>query len=105
MFWAAADLGWAVGHSYGCYAPLLTGTKSVLLEVKKTVVIYDNYINYFVYNYPFVFCFFYNFLVLFYFYLFTKYFVFFYNLGFFVLQLVQSFILITNFNYFIFLGT
>ena len=45
MFWAAADLGWAVGHSYGCYAPLLTGTQSVLYEVKITLMLNQLVIN------------------------------------------------------------
>eukprot|EP00127_Corallochytrium_limacisporum_P003635 Clim_evm23s151 gene=Clim_evmTU23s151 len=30
----ASDLGWAVGHSYICYAPLLNGSTSVLFEGK-----------------------------------------------------------------------
>jgi propionyl-CoA synthetase len=34
VFWAASDLGWAVGHSYIVYAPLLTGCTSVLYEGK-----------------------------------------------------------------------
>ncbi|XP_076804951.1 acyl-CoA synthetase short-chain family member 3, mitochondrial-like isoform X1 [Clavelina lepadiformis] len=34
VFWAAADLGWAVGHSYGSYAPLLQGSQSILFEGK-----------------------------------------------------------------------
>jgi propionyl-CoA synthetase len=33
-FWAASDLGWAVGHSYIVYAPLLKGCTSVLYEGK-----------------------------------------------------------------------
>ena len=33
-FWAASDLGWAVGHSYIVYAPLLTGCTSILYEGK-----------------------------------------------------------------------
>ncbi len=32
-WWAASDLGWVVGHSYICYAPLLYGCTSVLYEV------------------------------------------------------------------------
>lgn len=28
-WWAASDLGWVVGHSYICYAPLLAGLTSV----------------------------------------------------------------------------
>jgi propionyl-CoA synthetase len=34
VFWAASDLGWAVGHSYIVYAPLLTGCTTVLYEGK-----------------------------------------------------------------------
>ena len=34
VFWAAADIGWAVGHSYGVYGPLLQGCTSVLYEGK-----------------------------------------------------------------------
>ena len=26
VFWAASDVGWVVGHSYICYAPLFMGT-------------------------------------------------------------------------------
>ncbi|UYZ64275.1 AMP-binding protein [Hymenobacter weizhouensis] len=33
-FWAASDIGWAVGHSYIVYAPLLHGCTSVLFEGK-----------------------------------------------------------------------
>ncbi|HYZ92013.1 MAG TPA: propionyl-CoA synthetase [Actinomycetota bacterium] len=33
-FWAASDLGWAVGHSYIVFAPLLTGCTSILYEGK-----------------------------------------------------------------------
>ncbi|MBO0739811.1 MAG: propionyl-CoA synthetase [Hyphomicrobiaceae bacterium] len=33
-FWAASDVGWVVGHSYICYAPLLHGCTSVLYEGK-----------------------------------------------------------------------
>ena len=25
VFWAASDVGWIVGHSYICYAPLFNG--------------------------------------------------------------------------------
>ncbi|AEB12549.1 AMP-binding protein [Marinithermus hydrothermalis] len=32
VFWATADLGWIVGHSYGVYAPLLEGLTTVLRE-------------------------------------------------------------------------
>ena len=32
VFWAASDLGWAVGHSYIVYAPLLTGCTTILFE-------------------------------------------------------------------------
>jgi propionyl-CoA synthetase len=34
VFWAASDLGWAVGHSYIVYAPLLSGCTTVLYEGK-----------------------------------------------------------------------
>lgn len=34
VFWAASDLGWAVGHSYIAYAPLLHGCTTVLYEGK-----------------------------------------------------------------------
>src|SRR5688572_26041446 len=34
VYWAASDLGWAVGHSYIVYAPLLTGCTTVLYEGK-----------------------------------------------------------------------
>jgi propionyl-CoA synthetase len=34
VFWAASDVGWVVGHSYICYAPLLHGCTSVLYEGK-----------------------------------------------------------------------
>jgi propionyl-CoA synthetase len=34
VFWAASDLGWAVGHSYIVYAPLFNGNTSVLYEGK-----------------------------------------------------------------------
>ncbi|WP_019986854.1 propionyl-CoA synthetase [Rudanella lutea] len=34
VFWAASDLGWAVGHSYIVYAPLLGGCTSLLYEGK-----------------------------------------------------------------------
>ena len=33
-FWAASDLGWAVGHSYIVYAPLFHGCTSILYEGK-----------------------------------------------------------------------
>ena len=33
-FWAASDLGWAVGHSYIAYAPLLHGCACVIFEGK-----------------------------------------------------------------------
>ncbi|KAG1685699.1 Acyl-CoA synthetase short-chain family member 3, mitochondrial [Nymphon striatum] len=33
-WWAASDLGWVVGHSYICYAPLLYGMTSILFEGK-----------------------------------------------------------------------
>ena len=34
VYWAASDIGWAVGHSYIVYAPLLAGVTSVLYEGK-----------------------------------------------------------------------
>ena len=34
VFWAASDVGWVVGHSYICYAPLLAGATTVLYEGK-----------------------------------------------------------------------
>ena len=34
VFWAAADIGWAVGHSYVVYAPLLHGCTTVIYEGK-----------------------------------------------------------------------
>jgi len=34
VFWAASDLGWAVGHSYIVYGPLLNGNTTVLYEGK-----------------------------------------------------------------------
>ena len=34
VFWAASDLGWAVGHSYIVYGPLLHGTTTILYEGK-----------------------------------------------------------------------
>ena len=34
VFWSASDLGWAVGHSYIVYGPLLQGSTSVLYEGK-----------------------------------------------------------------------
>jgi propionyl-CoA synthetase len=34
VMWAASDLGWAVGHSYIVYGPLLKGATSVLYEGK-----------------------------------------------------------------------
>ena len=34
VYWAASDLGWAVGHSYIVYGPLLTGCTTVLYEGK-----------------------------------------------------------------------
>lgn len=33
-WWASSDLGWTVGHSYGCYGPLASGLTSVLYEGK-----------------------------------------------------------------------
>ncbi|PZX15260.1 propionyl-CoA synthetase [Palleronia aestuarii] len=34
VFWAASDVGWVVGHSYICYAPLFHGNTSVVFEGK-----------------------------------------------------------------------
>jgi len=34
VFWAASDIGWAVGHSYTVYGPLLQGCTSILYEGK-----------------------------------------------------------------------
>ncbi|RAU83645.1 propionyl-CoA synthetase [Pontibacter arcticus] len=34
VFWAASDVGWAVGHSYLVYAPLIHGCTTVLFEGK-----------------------------------------------------------------------
>jgi propionyl-CoA synthetase len=34
VFWAASDLGWAVGHSYIVYGPLFNGNTTVLYEGK-----------------------------------------------------------------------
>jgi propionyl-CoA synthetase len=34
VYWAASDVGWVVGHSYICYAPLLHGCTSILYEGK-----------------------------------------------------------------------
>ncbi|XP_062913821.1 acyl-CoA synthetase short-chain family member 3, mitochondrial [Mobula hypostoma] len=34
VWWTASDLGWVVGHSYICYAPLLHGNTSILYEGK-----------------------------------------------------------------------
>ena len=34
VFWAASDLGWAVGHSYLVYGPLLNGNTTILYEGK-----------------------------------------------------------------------
>ncbi len=33
-FWAASDVGWVVGHSYIVYAPLLTGSTTIVYEGK-----------------------------------------------------------------------
>ena len=33
-FWAASDVGWVVGHSYICYAPLLHGATTIVYEGK-----------------------------------------------------------------------
>ena len=34
VFWAASDIGWAVGHSYMIYGPLLQGCTSMMYEGK-----------------------------------------------------------------------
>ena len=34
VFQAASDVGWVVGHSYICYAPLIHGNTTVLFEGK-----------------------------------------------------------------------
>ncbi|MEO0693388.1 MAG: AMP-binding protein, partial [Pseudomonadota bacterium] len=34
VYWAASDVGWVVGHSYICYAPLLYGCTTVVFEGK-----------------------------------------------------------------------
>jgi propionyl-CoA synthetase len=34
VYWAASDIGWAVGHSYIVYAPLLHGATTILFEGK-----------------------------------------------------------------------
>ena len=34
VYWAASDVGWVVGHSYICYAPLLLGCTTVVFEGK-----------------------------------------------------------------------
>ncbi len=34
VFWAASDVGWVVGHSYICYAPLIHGNTTVVYEGK-----------------------------------------------------------------------
>jgi len=34
VYWAASDVGWVVGHSYICYAPLLHGCTTVVYEGK-----------------------------------------------------------------------
>ncbi|MEZ5847813.1 MAG: propionyl-CoA synthetase [Geminicoccaceae bacterium] len=34
VFWAASDVGWVVGHSYICYAPLLNGSTTIVYEGK-----------------------------------------------------------------------
>jgi propionyl-CoA synthetase len=34
VYWAASDVGWVVGHSYICYAPLLNGNTTIVYEGK-----------------------------------------------------------------------
>ena len=36
VFWAASDVGWVVGHSYICYAPLIAGCTTLVYEGKPT---------------------------------------------------------------------
>ena len=35
VFWAASDVGWVVGHSYICYAPLIAGCTTIVFEGKQ----------------------------------------------------------------------
>ncbi len=34
VYWAASDVGWVVGHSYICYAPLIHGNTTIVFEGK-----------------------------------------------------------------------
>jgi len=34
VYWAASDVGWVVGHSYICYAPLIHGNTTLVFEGK-----------------------------------------------------------------------
>ncbi|MDU8943295.1 propionate-CoA ligase PrpE [Ovoidimarina sediminis] len=34
VYWAASDVGWVVGHSYICYAPLIYGCTTIVFEGK-----------------------------------------------------------------------
>ncbi|WP_114966047.1 propionyl-CoA synthetase [Alkalilacustris brevis] len=34
VFWSASDVGWVVGHSYICYAPLIHGATTIVFEGK-----------------------------------------------------------------------
>lgn len=34
VYWAASDVGWVVGHSYICYAPLMKGCTTIVFEGK-----------------------------------------------------------------------
>ncbi len=34
VWWAASDVGWVVGHSYICYAPLIHGNTTIVFEGK-----------------------------------------------------------------------
>lgn len=34
VFWTASDVGWVVGHSYICYAPLIQGSTTIVFEGK-----------------------------------------------------------------------
>ena len=36
VFWAASDVGWVVGHSYICYAPLLNGNTTVSTRASRS---------------------------------------------------------------------
>lgn len=42
-YFAASDIGWVVGHTYICYAPLICGGTGVLFEGKPGIYIFSNY--------------------------------------------------------------